>query len=260
MTPHLFYVDSADLSTDTTSITVAGAEGHHGVAVKRLRVGEVVLASNGEGLVASGSVVKVIGRGQFVIEVDSVDEVARPTPRIAVAQALIKSDRLELAADSMTEAGVDEIAVWVADRSVVKPSATARINERLNRHTWEASKQSRRAWRPSLVFDRTFSGLLEMVDAADRTYLLDEQAPESFSEAAIPGSITAKSLLLIVGPEGGLSDSERDQLAAHGAVAVRMGDAVMRAGTAGTVALGWLMGATGRWSSANSDISGTLSK
>lgn len=256
MTPHLFYVDASEYSESPDSIVVAGPEGHHAVTVKRIRIGEVVWVSDGSGRIASGPVTRTIGKDSFVMAVEVQTIEAAPVPLVSVVQAAIKADRLELAVEAMTEAGVDRLMIWPAERSIARVKSAnagsqearnAKATRRLERHVWEAAKQARRARRPELDLAVSASELTEIVRSADRAYVLDEQADLALSDVSGLKSAEVQNIVLIVGPEGGLTDSERTALVEAGATLVRMGKTVLRASTAGTVALGWLMGATDRW-------------
>ena len=164
-----------------------------------------------------------------------------------MAQALVKGDRGELAVETATEAGADELIPWRAARSVVRWEAGPRGDKALAR--WrstvrEAAKQSRRPWTPDVAEPVTTAQLAHRVAGADLALVLHESATGSLSSLSPPVEGT---VLLVVGPEGGVDDHELDTLTAAGARPVRMGPEVLRASTAACVALGALGVLAGRW-------------
>lgn len=224
-----------------------GAEGRHAATVKRLRSGEVVLLGDGRGGLAH-AVVETAGRDSVDLTLTDRVTVPPPAPRVLLAQALVKGDRGELAVELATEAGVDAILPWRAARCVARWEGGPRGDKALAR--WrstarEAAKLARRPWLPIVEEPVTTAALVRRVAAADAALVLHEGASEQLGE---PGGLpTAGDLLLVVGPEGGVTDDEIGALTAAGARSVRLGPEVLRASTAAAVALGALGVLTDRW-------------
>ena len=110
-------VPSLDGVAPGSAVTVTGDEAHHAVAVRRLRVGERVVLTDGTGTTAAGAVATT-GKRVFEVDVDDVRREPRPQPAMVVVQALPKGDRGERAVEVLTEVGVDRIVPWAASRSV----------------------------------------------------------------------------------------------------------------------------------------------
>jgi 16S rRNA (uracil1498-N3)-methyltransferase len=108
----------------------------------------------------------------------------------------------------------------------------------------EAAKQARRPWQPVVEEPVTTAVLARRVAAADLAVVLHEAASERLADLSLP---PRGELLLVVGPEGGVTDAEIDALVTAGARPVRLGPEVLRASTAAAVALGALGVLTGRW-------------
>ncbi len=164
-----------------------------------------------------------------------------------LAQALVKGDRGELAVELATEAGVDAVLPWRAARCVARWEDGPRGAKALAR--WrttarEAAKQARRPWLPEVTEPVTTGALARRAAAAAATLVLHESAEDGIALIDLPA---AGDLLLVVGPEGGITDEELAALAAAGARPVRLGPEVLRASTAAAVALGALGVRTGRW-------------
>jgi len=237
----LFLVEPGTLAVGV--VEVGGAEGRHAVKVRRLRVGEAVDLADGDGVVAHGLVAATDG-DVLAVEVARVETVPVRAPRLVVAQALPKGDRGELAVELMTELGVDAIVPWAASRSVTVWSGERgeRARVRWAAHAREAAKQSRRARVPVIEPLATTKELA----ARDATVLvLHEEATDPLATADLP---TRGELLLIVGPEGGISAEELTVFQDARARACRLGPEVLRTSTAGPAALAVLSTRLDRWS------------
>ncbi|MGW0843509.1 16S rRNA (uracil(1498)-N(3))-methyltransferase [Streptomyces sp. NPDC002787] len=249
MTAPVFVVDSLDLPDGCGGeFVLDGPEGRHAVSVKRLRAGEDVVLTDGRGRWAEGIVKAAEGKDRLVVRgLDSVHEEAPEQPRITVVQALPKGDRGELAVETMTEVGVDAIVPWAASRCItqwkgergVKALAKWRATAR------EAGKQSRRVRFPEvgeLASSKQVAGVLA---GADFAAVLHESGEETLATAELPST---GEIVLVVGPEGGVSPEELALFREAGAGAYRLGPSVLRTSTAGTAAGALLLGRTGRWS------------
>jgi len=237
MTEPLFLLDDLTdpLPISGTRLLLAGDEGRHAAVVRRIRPGEVIMIGDGRGRGVRGLVVEVRASG-LVVEV--ADHLAAPEEprRLVAAQALAKGDRSELAVEMMTEMGVSEILPWQAARSIVRWSdeRAARSLARWRSTVREAAKQSRRLNVPQVSEPLTTRRLVERVTNAELALLLYEEANESIVEIDLPA---AGTVLIIIGPEGGISDDELGLLTRAGARPVSISDGVLRTSTAGVVAL-----------------------
>jgi 16S rRNA (uracil1498-N3)-methyltransferase len=241
--PPVFLVDPGGLAA--RSVTLSGTEGHHAAAVRRLRVGERADVSDGAGTLAS-CVVASVGKDTVGLTVQSVAEVPPAQPRITVVQALPKGDRGELAVEMMTEVGVDTIVAWQAERSVTRWQGERgkRALAKWRGTAREASKQSRRAWIPAVDGPAGLSDVLGLSGGGACLVVLEASAAVPLSRLALPRS---GSIVLVVGPEGGISPGERAALGAAGALEARLGPTVLRTSTAGAAAASVLMANSGRW-------------
>lgn len=236
MTDALFLADFDDAVAPGARVVVEGEEAHH-AAVKRLTVGESVLLSNGRGLGVRGVVAEASKRS-FAVEVASV--LADPGPALTwtVAQALAKGDRSELAVQLATEVGARRVLAWQASRSIVRwqGDRAAKSLERWRLTAREAAKQSRRLWVPEV--EQASTAVVESaMAAADVALVLHESAETHIADIALPAAGTG---LIVVGPEGGISDDELSRFVAAGAVPVLISDGVLRTSSAAGVALGQL--------------------
>jgi 16S rRNA (uracil1498-N3)-methyltransferase len=226
-------------------LTLRGREGKHASTVRRLSPGERVDITDGAGTVAE-CVVAASKPGELELTVLTRRTVARPVPRVAVLQAIPKGDRGELAVELLTEVGADIIVPWAAERSVAvwRGERAARSRSRWSSAAEEAAKQSRRAWFPEVTEQADLAAATRRVAAASLAIVLDPDAAEAVTAIKLP---TAGEIVLIVGPEGGISPGEADAFRRAGAKPARLGPTVLRASTAGVVAAGILLSQTARW-------------
>jgi 16S rRNA (uracil1498-N3)-methyltransferase len=229
-------------------LVMDGEEGRHAVAVRRIRPGEQIDLADGAGGVARVRVLACSG-DRLTAQVLSVARDTEPRPRLVLVQALAKGGRDELAVETATELGVDEIVPWQARRSVVVWDGPR--GER-SRRRWEATvrsavKQSRRARLPQVGATVTTRQLTERIRVAAATFVLSEEASDPLVGALLPEPGDPGDLVIIVGPEGGIDDAELADLGGAGARAVRLGPQVLRTSTAGAAALAVLSARLRRW-------------
>ena len=226
-------------------VEVTGEEAHHAVAVRRLRVGEVVVLTDGGGTAVSGTVESTSKRA-FTVRVDDVRREPQPEPELVVVQALPKGDRGELAVEMLTEVGAAVVVPWAAGRSVAvwKGERAVKSHARWQATAREAGKQSRRAWFPEVAPLAPTEEVERLLSAADLAVVLHEAAAQPLAALDVPAT---GRIVLVVGPEGGLTDEEVDRLVAAGGRSVRLGAEVLRTSTAGVAAAAALLSRTARW-------------
>lgn len=238
-------VPSLEGATTGSTVVVEGDEAHHAVAVRRLRAGERVVLTDGLGRAVVGEVGET-GKRRLEVVVTSVSAEPEPSPAVTVVQALPKGDRGELAVEVLTEVGVARVVPWAAARSVAvwKGERAEKGLARWRATAREAAKQARRPWHPVVGPLATTAQVAELVRAADLAVVLHEDATEPLAAVAVPASGT---VVVVVGPEGGIAPEELDVLTAAGARSVRLGSEVLRTSTAGVAAVAALLSRTSRW-------------
>ena len=227
-------------------VSLTGAEAKHAAVVRRVRVGEAVTVGDGRGVWFEGEVSDA-SPSRVEVTITARSAVDAPAVRLTLVQALAKGDRDELAVQAACELGVDEVVPWQASRSVSRWEGPKAVK---GRERWativrEAAKQAHRPWVPEVSEPVTTAQLVARAEGA-RMLVLDPTASRRLSEVKVePGD--AVDLLLIVGPEGGISPEELEKFDAAGAERVRLGDTVLRTSTAGPAAIAVLSVALGRW-------------
>jgi 16S rRNA (uracil1498-N3)-methyltransferase len=228
-----------------STVSVEGDEAHHAVAVRRMRVGEALVLTDGLGRSAIGQVASA-AKGLLTVTVSSIVTLPRPEPRVVVVQALAKGDRGELAVSMLTEVGVDRVVPWAATRSVAdwKGERGAKSLARWQATARESAKQARRAWFPQVAELASTAKVVDLIRSAAGGLVLHEEAELSFAAVEVPPS---GEVVVVVGPEGGLTEEEVAAFEGAGAIPVRMGSEVLRTSTAGVAAVAALLSRTPRW-------------
>lgn len=224
-------------------VTLAGAEAKHAAVVRRVRVGESVTVGDGEGVWLEG-VAEDVSATEVRVRITAREAEVEPEVRLSLAQALAKGDRDELAVQAACELGVDGVVPWQAARSISRwegPKA-AKGRERWATIVREAAKQAHRAWVPPVENVQSTADLVARADT-ERVLVLDPTAEQRLSAVRPDG----RSILLVVGPEGGITPEELQRLENAGAERVKLGDTVLRTSTAGPAAIAVLSGILNRW-------------
>lgn len=237
----LFLVDKLE---GADSIEVSGDEAHHAIKVLRIKLGEEILISDGAGNWVQASV-ENIEKKSFIAKVLERGFQAEKSPRLIVVQGLPKSDRVKDAIEILVESGVDLIIPWQADRSISKWQKDSLAK-------WQnvavaATKQSRRFRTPEIIDDLSLSELLEIESAKSAVLVMHESATTKLSEVVTSKFADMSEILIVIGPEGGISDSELALLEGAGAHIVGLGPEVFRSAHAGGAALSAVSALIGRW-------------
>lgn len=246
MTHQLFLTSQESLRAAAVgeTITLDGPEGRHAASVVRLRAGERCYLGDGLGrrvLVEAEAVEPTTLYGR-VVEIEDEPE---PGLRFVLVQALAKGDRDEQAVEACTELGIDEVVPWQAERSIVvwRGPRAAKSLAKWAAVVTRATKQSRRSRMPLTAGAVDLTSLTTRVREAEVALVLHEDATEALASTDLAPQ---GEVLIIVGPEGGISDRELSTLTDAGATPVRLGSTILRSSSAGPAALAVLMART-RW-------------
>lgn len=252
MTLPVFIAPELDL--DASFLELAGPEGGHARRAMRLGIDDQLEVTDGKGGKLRCRVVGLPDHG-LALKVD--DRAFEPLPKtqVVLVQALAKGGRDELAVQVCTELGADGFVPWHADRSVskwAKPKAE-KNRQKWENVVWSATKQARRAHLPTVaqvISSAALGDLVQRVVGGGGLALLCHEEASDPLPAVVASSRkkdAEQTILIIVGPEGGVSEAERAHLALSGAKLVMLGHSVLRSSTAGAAALTAVNYLTGRW-------------
>ncbi|BDR54599.1 ribosomal RNA small subunit methyltransferase E [Bombiscardovia apis] len=214
----------------------------HALQAMRLGEGDQLQLSDGAGL----RIQAVLRDAQSgLVEVTTVGKEAEPTTKLALVQALAKGGHDEQAVDMATQIGVDAVIPWQADRSIVKWKAS-KMERKWSNLLGSATEQSRRAWKPELnqcLSSRQLAQYCsQQSEAGSLVIVLHQDATQSWAQTrdsvrALSTQSGAHTISVIVGPEGGISEQEAQSFVSAGAIATTLGNNILRASSAGPVAL-----------------------
>ncbi len=225
-------------------VALGGSEGKHAVAVRRVREGEAIQFADGTGIRVRATVTSV-GQNSLSAKIFDVEIEQAPLVRLTLIQALAKGDRDELAVQAATELGCWAVIPWQAERSISKWEGV-KIGKSVDR--WqtivaEAAKQALRVFEPKVAQPVNSKQLAECVENFDTVFVLDPTSTVGLGSIAEIKSNVA----IVVGPEGGISESELTNFEAAGAVRVHLGKPILRTSTAGVAAISVLQSKLGLW-------------
>jgi len=237
----LFYV--GDLPNKINErCRVVGHIGHHISRVLRAVPGEELLLSDGKG---NWSRVSVISFDKTSVDL-GVLESGFQAPRdvsITVVQGITKGDRSRENIELLVQAGVDRIVPWKASRSIGKlPDGV----DKLKMAVIEAGKQSRRYYLPEVDDVVDMEQLQAIIRSADLSVVLEAHTEKKLSEV-VNKNLHLASVVLIIGPEGGISEQEIEKMVEAGAVVAKLGRTILRSAHAGIAAVSALSVALGLW-------------
>ncbi len=227
------------------TIELGGQERHHLGTVLRLSAGTPVELSDGQGRVATG-----VFHGDTIALAEPPWTVARPSPRLELAQALGKGRKVDEVVRLATELGVDTIHPIAAERSVARLTGerAEKARTRWTAVARAAAEQARRAFRPDIAplcaLDRLEVDGAELLIAAPAATALPDVVDDLRDAARV---------VLAIGPEGGWTNAELAAATAAGARLVGLGPTVLRTEHAGGAGLAVLAAGLGRWATGSRD-------
>ncbi len=229
----VFYVKPANISPP--HVRIDGDEAKHLLRVLRKKVGEHILVTDGRGH-RHEAVIRGVGEEWAECEVvHSERDVNEPRLEVTLGVSLLKNPgRFDFLVEKATELGVRAIIPMVCDRTVRHHEN----HERLVKIAVAAMKQSGRCYLPDVFIKSSFKALVHHADEYDLRLIPHEKIEQShFIDAVLQHHGTARSIFVLIGPEGGFSDAELAEASAHGFIPISLGPRRLRAETAALSAL-----------------------
>ena len=236
---HRFYAESAGTTGDT--VRLAEEDARHASRVLRMKPGE--------------SCELFMDGGRYAAEIDTITDsevvcrVLQTLPsteaalRVTLYQGLPKADKMELIVQKAVELGAERIVPVAMSRCVVQLNARdgAKKQERWQKIAREASKQSGRCILPQVDCPITFRQLLQRLTEHDPAIVPWEDAEGYGLTAFHREHADVRSVAVVIGPEGGMSEEEVRQMQACGCKSVTLGPRILRTETAGLCTLSALL-------------------
>ena len=236
----LFFVPDLPTTVGST-YEFAGDDAGHAIRVLRTQIGDGLALSSGRGAWSIVEVLAIAKKSMTVRVVSTGFEEALPV-ELTVAQALTKGDRIKESIELNTAGGADVILLWAATRSIGK--GTPDLMQKLATTAREASKQTRRNRIPFVIGVLDAKKIAAEIPNYDLTIVFHESASQKLTDVVKPG---AKKVLIIIGPEGGITDEELALFKSSGAQVALMGRPIFRSAHAGMAALSGVNAALKIW-------------
>ncbi len=234
-----FFVKPEDISGGIAVIT--GEDVKHISKVLRMQPGDAIMLSDGAGFEYRAEITDISRERVELRCGEKMPCAAEPKRRITLYQGIPKAGKMELIIQKCVELGVSEIVPAAAERSVVriKPGEYEAKRMRYQRVSYEAAKQSGRGIIPRIGELTTFktAGL----SRHDLILIAYEDERQTTLKSVLRENAAAKDIALIIGPEGGLEESEVKSLASRGGRAVSLGRRILRTETAGMAAIAMIL-------------------
>ncbi|MEW9500475.1 16S rRNA (uracil(1498)-N(3))-methyltransferase [Jeotgalibacillus marinus] len=222
---------------------ITGDDGHHITRVMRMKQDDQLISVFSNELSAVCRIEKITEHGvQCVVEFFEDQSPELPV-KVTIAHGLPKGDKLELVIQKATELGAYSFLPFTASRSIVKweHKKGAKKVDRWSKIAKEAAEQSHRYHLPDVTAPVSFKELLTSALSFDWIIVAyEEQAKQgerSLFARALSNVLAHQSILVVVGPEGGLSEKEVTQLQEVGAISCGFGPRILRTETAPLYAL-----------------------
>lgn len=232
-----FFAENLDTAGDR--VVISGGEAKHIRNVLRMKAGDEVLLINGEGTECLSRIISITDEAVELVITER--RVCSADPEIAVSlfQCLPKQGKMELIIQKCVELGVSEIIPTVSRRCVVKLDGKDNKLVRWNKVSQEASKQCGRASVPKVASPVS----MERIDLSpfDIALIAYENEDRLTLKQALKDNPSAKSIALMIGPEGGFEHVEVESILERGGMAVSLGRRILRTETAGMAALAQIM-------------------
>jgi 16S rRNA (uracil1498-N3)-methyltransferase len=228
MVEPLFY--SEQLAEPGATLLLTGDEARHAAAARRLHDGDTLWLFDGHGGIARATLRRIAARGRTLeLRIEERRSEPPPRPALHLACALPKGDRQQVLLDMATQLGMTRFTPLDCARSVVRSGANSPA--RWRKICLEACKQSRRLYLPAIEENSTAPDVARRAVAEASQVWLAHPAAQAVSITAAINQ-PANDVTLLVGPEGGFTETEIEQAVAAGAKPLTLGASILRIETA----------------------------
>ncbi|MCL1948486.1 MAG: 16S rRNA (uracil(1498)-N(3))-methyltransferase [Turicibacter sp.] len=217
--------------------TIIGDDAHHITRVMRGASGDRIIVCD-EGGACFLAALKTLGTDVVADIISPLQNSTEMPVPVTIAQGLPKGDKLELVLQKGTECGATAFIPVSMARSVVKLDAkkSAKKLERWQKIVKESAEQAHRQKVPAVHDVLPFAGLLKQAEEYDLKLFAFEETAKSGEMSQLKKSLAGLSphskVLLLVGPEGGISEGEASDLVAAGFLPCALGPRILRTETA----------------------------
>lgn len=228
-----FFINPDHIVAD--EVTIEGSVARQISRVLRLKPADNITLLDGVGGVYYAQIVEISAQSVLATIIDKQTAINEPSLRLVLASCIPKSDRIEHIVQKCTELGISEMALVQSQRTVVRLDESGQEKRlvRLRKIAAEAAEQCGRSIVPKLRGVIDFAELIQSIGCYDLSIIAwEDEARQTTLRDVLRLNRQAKSALLIIGPEGGLTHDEVEASVSAGAVSVSFGDRILRTDTA----------------------------
>lgn len=225
---------------------IKDVDAKHISKVLRMQPGDKIQIVSDDGVTAIAEIVSLQADNVVVRCLEKLAESHEPSVKITLAQGIAKGEKMDFIIQKAVEMGASSIVPVAMEHSVVRLEG-AKADKKVER--WQkiaeaAAKQSKRDIIPQVQSVQTMQQMLANNDLQHKIIAYECEDRRGL-KTALQSCDNLQELLLIIGPEGGISEFELELARKNGAVPVSLGKRILRAETAGVVALSAILYETG---------------
>ncbi|MBU0674147.1 MAG: 16S rRNA (uracil(1498)-N(3))-methyltransferase [Proteobacteria bacterium] len=229
-----FHVAPHDIHEGIATLT--GSEAHHLTHVLRLKPGTRITLFDGTGSTYEGNITRLV-HDKVTVNIDRINSDHGDHPQLHLGQALITGKKFDLVVQKATELGIASLTPYLSTYCA-KGEPSAHKQERWERIALESCKQCCRTIPPKILPVMTIKECFKQATRQDLKIIFwEETASHNLKDVAVLiNEVRPHSIFYMIGPEGGLTDTEVLTAQEHGFVSVTLGQQILRAETAGIAA------------------------
>lgn len=220
-----------------SKVILTGSDINHIIKVLRKDIGDIIEVVDGSGYRYEAKIISIT-KQELIAEILVKQIEAAEKVKVTIFQSIPKSDKMETIIQKCTELGASRIVPFISERTVVTMD-NEKIDKKLQR--WrkiaqEACKQCKRAIIPEVTYIYSLQDILDEVSMYDLSIVAYEKEKISIKKI-LKGNTNITNISIIIGPEGGFTETEIKQLIEGGVYAVSLGKRILRTETAGMAVL-----------------------
>ena len=245
---HRFFVEPDQIQDNIGNIT--GDDAHHIQRVLRLGIGEEITLCDSHGTDYQGLIQHVDKNLIEIKIIGTTPSEAEPKIQVSLLQGLPKASKMETIIQKCVELGIYEVLPITTTRTVVRISDdrdARRKAQRWQKVSEEAAKQSKRGIIPRVSEPVSIKQAIKECNADLKLLFWEEEEEHSLHKILHSQATPPKSIGLLIGPEGGLDNSEIELARQYGWVSLTLGSRILRTETAGMAVLAAIMYHWGEW-------------
>lgn len=245
---HRFFINPDQIKDSIGEIS--GEDAHHIKSVLRLEAGEYITLCDCQGMDYQALIQDADNDIIKVKLVNCCPSGTEPKTKVTLMQGLPKSAKMEIIIQKCVELGIYEIVPVTTIRTVVRiadANSAYKKAGRWQRVAEEAAKQSKRGVIPQVYEPVSFEKAVNDCNAELKLLFWEEEKEQSLAKVLLKQNPSPESIAILIGPEGGLDNSEVELAGRHGWISVTIGSRILRTETAGMAVLSAIMYHLGEW-------------